>query len=248
MNEEHNYSDEYINAYIDGELDYDERKQLLFDEQSNAELAGRINDARILKEKVQLTYAGIKKPRYEKKPFRCAAFFNRHRALAASFLLLSSLVAMLVLNSGNDEHILIARQLIKNTPPTLTVNLNTAIGNERHIVLNIASYDAKSFSETVNVIDMVLSRRSNDGSFSMEIVANKQGLKALDVKSSAHAIQLKQLADRYHSLKIVACAKSLADLATAGDPVKLMESIIITPSAAQQVAKRTAAGWLYLKL
>ena len=248
MNEKHNYSDEYINAYIDGELDNDERKQLLFDEQLDSELASRINDARMLKEKVQLTYADIKNTKHEKNSFNCVAFFNRHRALAASFLLMTSIATIFALNTGNDEHILVARQLMKNTPPTLTADLNTAIGNEQRIVLNISSYDAKSFSETVNMIDTVLSRHSDDNSFSMEIVANKQGLKALDVESSTHAIQLNQLADRYNNLEIIACAKSLADLATDGNPVKLMKSIIVTPSAAQQVAKRASAGWLYLKL
>jgi intracellular sulfur oxidation DsrE/DsrF family protein len=40
----------------------------------------------------------------------------------------------------------------------------------------------------------------------------------------------------------------MADLATAGDPIQLMKSILITPTAAEQIAKRTSQGWMYLKL
>ena len=59
MNKQNQYSDEHINAYIDSELDNDERTRLLFDEQQDTVLAQRINDARILKEKVQLAYSDL---------------------------------------------------------------------------------------------------------------------------------------------------------------------------------------------
>ena len=66
MKKQNKYSDEYISAYIDGELDSEERARLLFDEQSDEELIQRINQARLLKEKIQLAYADIKNTKYEK--------------------------------------------------------------------------------------------------------------------------------------------------------------------------------------
>ena len=51
MNKQSQYSDEHINAYIDGELDNNERAHLLFDEQQDTALARRINETRMLKEK-----------------------------------------------------------------------------------------------------------------------------------------------------------------------------------------------------
>ena len=56
MNHDTQYSDEHINAYIDGELDSDERTRLLRDGQKDDDLQGRIKDAQVLKEKVQLAY------------------------------------------------------------------------------------------------------------------------------------------------------------------------------------------------
>ena len=63
-----------------------------------------------------------------------------------------------------------------------------------------------------------------------------------------HAERISQLAKQFNSLNVVACAKSMADLADSGDPIQLMKSIMITLSAAQQVAKRMSEGWIYLKL
>ena len=51
MNTQDSYSDEHISAYIDGELDKEERARLLFSEQEDEALARCINEARIMKEK-----------------------------------------------------------------------------------------------------------------------------------------------------------------------------------------------------
>ena len=84
--------------------------------------------------------------------------------------------------------------------------------------------------------------------FMLEIVANGQGLKALDTDTSPYAKKINLMATQFDNLEVVACAKSLAKLAAQGNPIQLMKSIMITPSAAEQVAKRTGAGWLYLKI
>ena len=64
---------------------------------------------------------------------------------------------------------------------------------------------------------------------------------------TGHKIIL-DLRKQFDSLDVVACAKSMADLAASGDPIQLMKSIMTTPSAAAQVAKRMSEGWIYLKL
>lgn len=247
MNERHTYSDEYISAYIDGELDSEERAHLLFDEQTDKELAQRINETRMLKEKIQLVYSGVKSNKDGKKSFSCTAFVNRHRALAASLLLFSIVTAMFTYNMGSNANLVLAKQLIRNTQAISASAISDAIGNNKHVVINVSQYHPKNFSETINNIEALLQKK--DGSpFSVEIVANGQGLKALDKESSVHASKINQLANRFDNLEVVACAKSMAKLATEGNPIKLMKSIMITPSAAEQVAKRTGAGWLYIKI
>jgi intracellular sulfur oxidation DsrE/DsrF family protein len=108
----------------------------------------------------------------------------------------------------------------------------------------------KQHIQTLNINAFYKHRKSNknDGLLNVEIVANRQGLKTLDTESWLHTILINQLTNSYSNSKIVACAKNLAKLAREGDPIKLMESIMITPSAAQQVAKPSCAGWLCLKI
>ncbi|MBE9568760.1 MAG: hypothetical protein IMF14_08690 [Proteobacteria bacterium] len=247
MRKKNTYSDEYISAFIDGELESEERARLLFDEEKDESLAQRINETRMLKEKVQLTYADIGGRRVENKPFSCAAFVSRHRALAASFVLLSMAAMMFVYDVSDDDNLIIARQLINSTEPLPVSSIDDAVGDNQHVVINVSQYDPKSFSETIDAIEALLDSRKKS-SFELEVVANAQGVKVLDAETSRHADQLSLLASRFDNFEVVACAKSLAELAAAGDPIQLMRSIMITPSAAEQVARRTAAGWLYLKI
>ena len=160
------------------------------------------------------------------------------------------LVAATFILSGliKDDELLLARQLIKNTQPIAADNIRQAIGSKEHIVINISQYQARDFDNTIDHIEQLLIQNRTNESFNIEIVANNNGLKALDTITSAHAERINQIAGKFTNLKVIACAKSLADLASEGDPVQLMKSIMITPSAAQQVAKRTSEGWLYLKI
>ncbi len=242
------YSDEYISAYIDGELDNEERALILFDEQEDNGLAQRINDARMLKEKVQLAYSDVYDNQSANKPFSCTAFVCRHRSLAAAVLVLVIAAGMFAPALMNDDRLTLARQLINNTLPIEPDAISKAVGDNALVVINFSRYIPQTFDATIENIEALLLRHSTDKQFYIEIVANKTGLRALDTKTSLHAARITELAERFDNLSVVACAKSLANLADSGNPIQLMKSIIITPSAAQQVAKRTAEGWLYVKM
>jgi len=248
MREQSQYSDEHISAYIDGELDNEERTRLLFDEQEDAALAQRINDARVLKEKVQLAYSDLTNMNTDKKPFSCAAFVNKPKSLVAGLIVLLTAAALLLPAMMNNEELMLAKQLIKDTRAIMPADMSKTIGKHKRVVINISQYQPEKFDNTLAHIETLLQKNSNDKSFNLEIVANKTGLKALDTKTSLHAQRISLLAKRFNNLDVVACAKSLANLAEEGSPIQLMKSIMITPSAAEQVAKRTREGWLYLKI
>jgi intracellular sulfur oxidation DsrE/DsrF family protein len=248
MNKQNQYSDEHINAYIDSELDNDERTRLLFDEQQDAALAQRINDARMLKEKVQLVYSDLPANNTAKKPFSCTAFISRQKSLVAGVVILITAAVLLLPALLNNDDLMLEKQLIKNTLTVAPETIRAVVGTNKQIVINISQYQAQHFEIAIEQIETLLQQHRNDRSFNIEIVASKNGLKALDTKTSLHADRISLLAEQFSNLEVVACAKSMANLAAAGNPVQLMKSIMITPSATQQAAKRMSEGWMYLKL
>jgi len=250
MNDHDQYSDEHISAYIDGELDYEERAHLLYDEQEDTGLAKRINDARILKEKVNLAYSDILNKNNPSKHFSCSQFVKQRRSLVAGLFILVASTALLlpVIISNSDDDITIAIQLIKNTPAVTANKIDHSIGSHKKTIINVSRYQPQNFNAVIDNIESVLLKNNKDKSFHIEIVASKAGLRLLDSDTSLHAERITSLVKKFDNVKIVACAKSLAKLASEGDPIQLIKAITITPSVAQQVAKRTSEGWLYLSI
>ena len=248
MNKQNRYSDEHINAYIDGELDTDERARLLLDEQHDATLSQRISDARVLKEKVQLAYADLSTADIVRDSVKRSTLFGSKRSLVAGIAILLTTAAFVLPTIIGNNEIVVAQQLIKNTPPLQADAIAKTIGSRKKVVINISQYKANDFGNTLKNIENILQEHRDDNTFKIELVAHKAGLKALDTKTSRHVEQIILLAKRFDSFDVVACAKSMADLATAGNPIQLMKSILITPSAAEQITKRTSQGWMYLKL
>lgn len=116
------------------------------------------------------------------------------------------------------------------------------------MLIHVSQYQEDKFGSVIDEIEALLHQRNADKSLTVEIVANKQGLRVLDVDRSKFAHRLEQLTKRFDTSRLVACARSLTQLASDGEPVKLLKSIITTPTATQQVARRSAEGWVYIKV
>jgi intracellular sulfur oxidation DsrE/DsrF family protein len=248
MKQHTDYSDEHISAYIDGEFDYEERARLLYDEQNDEVLARRINEARILKEKVQLAYSEITDPKLSKRLINCTSFISQNKTLVASFLITCAFVASLFHNVSTVGDLNTAKQLIASTQPITADKIIDAVVSDKQIVIHLSQYEQSSFGDTLEQIELLLEQHKSDTAFNIEIVASMQGLKALDTTSSIYAERISLLAERFDGLEVVACAKSLTALAAEDNPVSLLKSIIMTPSATQQIAKRSKQGWSYIKI
>jgi intracellular sulfur oxidation DsrE/DsrF family protein len=241
------FSAEDINAYIDGELDYEERARILIAEQHDEALARKINEVRILKAQVQLAY-----PLLEGHESKCgdsllSRLIGGIRGLAAVSALLA--VALLIFLSIDDRAgIQLAGQLMENARPVAAHDIQGTIGTQHRVIVHISQYRPEQFDDTLNRLERLLMDNHRNASFQVELVANEQGLDALDRRHSRHAAAISRLAERFSNLSVVACALSIAQHAEAGEPVALVDSVMIAPSAAERIAQRAGAGWLYLKI
>jgi intracellular sulfur oxidation DsrE/DsrF family protein len=242
------YSDEHISAFIDGELDQEERVRLLLAEQEDEELARRINEARMLKEKVQLAYLDFAQDTERSNATKCSSLIARHRSLVAGFLLLVGVAALFTSVVNRNDDITQTLQLMKDTPPIMATSIAGAVGSHNRVVIHVSAYDEAGFETAIDEIEALLSQRKTASALNIEVIANGQGLKLLDAKTSGLALRLERLSQQFDNLDVVACAKSLAQLASSGEPVNLLKSILTTPSAPQQIARRTSEGWIYLKI
>lgn len=245
MTKSYKYSDEHISAYIDDELDNEERARILSDEHNDNDLARRISDARTLKEKVQLAYAGIEQT--ENEAGTTGRLWNpgRARAMVAGLISLLAIASLYVFETINAD-LNATRNLIANTQLTPADSLKSTIGNNRKVLISLSHYQIDTIETALQKIELVLQENSGNA-LELEFVADKQGLKVLDERSP-YSKTISRLSTDFDNLEIVACAKSLANLTTEGDSIKLIRSIITTPSAVQQISKRTHEGWFLIRI
>lgn len=249
MNKKNIYSDEYLHAYIDGELGKDECAQILSDEQHDTMLTQRINEIRLLKEKVQLAFHDASYKHTSKHDIE-TSFISRNNTLVAGLLLFCAVTVTFIYNINNatDDRELLTKQLISNTPSISASDINQAIGENRRVIIHVSQNNQTQLSETIKILEKLLQKNHSDKAFNIEIIANGQGVKALDATTSHHAKYLAQLSQQFDNLDVVACAKSMAKFTQEGHPLQIVESITIMPSAIEQIATRITQGWLYLKL
>lgn len=161
------YSDETLNAYIDGELNHDETVQLLQAAQQDSELANRIQQLRQTKDMLKLAYPQI---------HATHAASSRARYLPTAKSLVASLVLITGIGMGWLGH-----TVITNTQDTSLVSKIQVKAEETKqpwkVVMHINSTDDYMQNtlllETENLLQ---SYQNNPQAVEVEIVAYGPGL------------------------------------------------------------------------
>jgi intracellular sulfur oxidation DsrE/DsrF family protein len=229
MNRDERFSEEQLNAFVDDELDPEE-KQRIFSEASHSEdLDQRLCKQRKVKELVKFAYDDVPRPgRKGPAPLGRGGFFSR--ALVASLLLAVGVAAGFL-----------GRQAMGPSPDEAIVAV------EAHsYLLHVASGDPRDMAAALQRAEFLLASAPEDGPRHVEIVANEQGLNLLrsDVTQFASEISLLQAND----VVFYACSKTIQRLEENGVEVRLVPHAIADYTALDRVVMRMQEGWTYEKI
>ncbi|MCA1804561.1 MAG: hypothetical protein LC646_04265 [Xanthomonadaceae bacterium] len=250
MKHEDTISEEQLNAFIDGELDSEDRARILEAIQGDAVLKASACEMRTIQELVRHAYGSpdIQETR------RCAPTMSGWgKGLAASLLLTSGallgwfghgqtaesrLQAMYWNEQNSFQNASIGQAAEKPGSKKVLVHLNTSDLNKVKEALDTAEELLRTYAQTNQPAEM-------------EIVANAGGLDLLRVGHSPYAERVRDLQNQYLNLHFLACQ-------TAMDRIKheqgidisneLLPGVGITPSALDQILDRLREGWVYIKV
>ena len=238
-----NVSDEFLNAFVDNQLDSAE-KSMAFDAVNQDEaLKGRVCDLRGLKEMVQHAYhqppLSKHSPAKRQRPWQ--PYFQ---ALAACLML------MIGAASGWFGHAWSGFDGELETMRLFQVTQGDGFGDEpRKIVVQVSSSNPtrveSALSETENLL---ASYRKDNRQLQVEIVANGSGADLLRSDVSRYGDRLGSMKARYPNLDLVVCGQTIGKLREQGVSVRLLPFASIVPSAAQQIKKRLLEGWDYVRV
>lgn len=233
------YSDETINAYIDGELNHDDTVQLVQAAQLDAALALRIQQLRQTKEMMRLAYP-------ENQPATHTTTQTSSPATAKR--LLASLVLLAGIGLGWLGHTVLNNT--QHASPLVNANNMENPKQPWKVVMHINSTDDYMQNtlllETENLLQ---SYQNNPQAVQVEIVAYGPGVTLFDANQSKFIDRLAGLKNRFANLNYAVCGRSVKKIETDKHVrMKLIPDITITSSGLHQIIKRQQEGWHYIRL
>lgn len=245
MNEQ-NISDEYINSFVDNQLDSMEKINAFDIINQNESLKNKVCELSALK--VIVKHAYMQPP----EPVRANLNLKRHwakhfQSLAACLLLLIGGV------SGWLGHEWLGKGDVKQQNMAslmLTAQHNNAVvADARKFIVHINNSNLPRLKAALDETEALLSNYKNSNQqIEVEVIANKQGVDLLRANFSPYRQRIGMMQANYPNLNFMVCGQTIGKLRLEGKNVDLLPHIGIASSAADQINKRLLQGWGYVKI
>jgi uncharacterized protein len=253
MTQHSDISDEAINAFIDGELDVQERRHLLRLSEKDDGLRQRVCEARNLKDQVMDAYAQVPDPPRRSSTGSSTTLTPVSRGLAAVAALVCLCVGLI---SGLWLQNHPAQAAIAADPVFLELDEIFDLSEAKHarasspsnIMLHVGTNDLYRLERALTEIEVLLAEQQASGNLvNVEIVANGYGLDLMRVAKTPLEQRIRQLAHDEH-LSLIACQRAVQQLEKNGIHVDLIPEAGYAPAALDRIIQRLREGWVYVKV
>lgn len=233
-------SQEYVNAFVDGELAAGEREEAMARLEGDAEFRNAVCELRVMKERVRGAYMEAPAGR-RAMAFYCPPAWRQ--ALVAGLLL------CLGLGGGWFAHGLSAPaqlERLAGLPAGYTpVSLASTVDPDK-IVLHLDSSDPARLDAVLDLAGRLIEQRGARAQ--IEVVVNNNGLSLLRQDISPYRERIERLSRRHANLSFLACGQTVARLKREGVDVMLVPEAGVATSAINEILTRMGQGWVYVKV
>lgn len=250
MKHEDTISEEQLNAFIDGELDSEDRARILEAIQGDPILKASACELRTVQELVRHAYDFP----MTAESRRCApAMGGWGKAVAASLLLTTGALLGWVGHGQTTESRLQAMYWDEqNSFQSASIVQAAEKPGNKKVLVHLNTSDLAKVKEALDTAEQMLrTYAATNQPAEMEIVANAGGLDLLRVSQSAYADRVRDLQNQYLNVHFLACQTAMdrvrreQGIDVSGD---LLPGVGVTPSALDQVLDRLREGWVYIKV
>jgi intracellular sulfur oxidation DsrE/DsrF family protein len=221
------FSDERLNAFVDGQLGAQEREEILAAATANAELGRRLCELRATKELIRHAYQPAPVPARDVR----RGLGGWGSALAASLALVVGLVA------GWQGH------RAASTPGPLLAG--PAATQPARILIHLDSATEDRMEETLDMAEAYLAKVSHA---KVEVVVNNSGLNLLREETTPYAERIAKLSSRHELLSFVACGYAISRYRNSGKSVTLLPEAQVAKTGVEHIVDRVREGWTYVKI
>lgn len=224
-----------LHAYIDGELDQQEKSRLLIQMENDEETRARACELQRAKEWVKFSFED------ETAPTRTLPGIHwRLRQVSPFRIAASLLIALMAFGAGWTGHSL-------KTDITPVAALDSINNEAPHVILHISDADEARFVKVLERTEALLRQYRNTGA-QIEVVANSGGLDLVRTASSRHIDSIKHLIAQYDNVRFIACSRGLRKLRERGLSTAVIEGVDAHEPAADHLIERLTEGWTYIRI
>lgn len=235
-------SSEILNAFVDDELDAEERQALLNEQMDDPQLADAICELRVLKDLVRAARPGSEKfDNHISMPKQRS--FSRWFAAASVLLVLFTLVSITTWPPTDETAI------AGNISPTYTNVLqllqSQAQGKPLKMVLHITAAEPSVVMRLFTQLEQVLAfSASYQRNVLVQVIASGQGISLLQQDKSPYQDKIKFISAHYDTVEFVVCQRSMLRQAVMHNmDISIMPEALITHSGPELIKRRQKQGW-----
>lgn len=224
------FSDEHLNAFIDGELAPGEREDILAAISCDAQLGRRLCELRATKDMVRHAYDDSLVPMHPRGG----------RPPVYGWALVAGLTLMVGIGLGWQAHSATAEG---GTALALVRNLFAS--EPGRILIHLDSATEERMEETLDMAEAYLAKA---GRARVEVVVNNSGLDLLREQATPYTLRIADMSARYDMLAFVACGTAIARYRANGRDVTLLPEARVAKTAVEHIVDRVQQGWTYVKI
>lgn len=239
MNAHDQISTQQLNAFLDNELEPDERAHVLSALRDNPALSERLAAMQRVNALISLAYTNVPTP--EERPV-----FNKPRIITPLRLAASITILLLGGLVGWFFHPLAQTHAV--LPFTNLSQLNINNPPDDKILIHINAMDDKRITTALDDTEHLLQNAKKKGKpLQLEIVANASGLGMLR-KGSPYAQRIQQIAAANSNVSFLACGFAMENAKLKeGRDIDLIPQAHKVDAALEEILRRLKAGWLYVR-
>ncbi|HEB98303.1 MAG TPA: hypothetical protein ENJ05_02225 [Thiotrichales bacterium] len=249
------FSDETLNAFVDGELDAAGRDELFEALGRNRALSHETCELRRLGEMVRHAYDTP--PGIDRYRQRTGTRPNRWtQGLAASLLLaLGGLLGWAVHQPDtglHDDSLPLSVMYWDEDKAFQNTDIRKVVAQQgtKRVIVHLNTSSAARFGRALDTAERLLQTYGEEDA-EIEIVANASAIRMLRAGYSPYAERVHELQQRYINLTFLACQDAIdhaREIEGGKTEVQLLPDVAVTPSALEHILHRLSEGWVYLNV
>ena len=247
MTDKHVISNELLNAYLDNELDSDERGEIMAALENDKALSNRLCELRNTKELTQFAYNMPSARTRNSSSWRYGRKYAALAVAATLFLAVGTLVGWFAHDRIGLNFATLPDQ--QQNVSALSLPALNPEAEKKKVILHVDTAETEKLKAALDSAeDLLTTSAANSIPLELEIIANSKGLNLLRVDTTLYAHRITELSKKYENLSILACNRAIQRLQDQGIKVKLVPEAGIAPSALEQIVHRLKQGWVYIKV